>query len=81
MKLTNTPIDECNARGVFTNAHGTITVGTRVTFKVENQDQWHGDLEGVLIYEDGAFRVRTDRSGTLTINRGWDVYYNSIQPQ
>lgn len=72
-------MDTCNKSGVFNNINGTIPAGTKVSFAVENQDQWNGDLEGILIYEDKEFRVKTERSGTLTINKGLDIYYNTIK--
>jgi len=70
---------ECNKTGVFKNQYGEIAVGTQVSFMVENQDQWNGDLEGVLIYENGEFKIKTVRNGVLTINKGYDVYFNTIR--
>jgi hypothetical protein len=65
---------------VFENTYGKIPAGTEVTFMVENQDQWGGDLTGTLIYQEGEYRIRTERSGTLTINKRYDVYHNTIRP-
>lgn len=66
---------------VFKNrAHGKIKTGTAVKFQVENQTDWRGDLTGVLIHEEGEFKIKTERSGTLTIGKRWDVYWNTIEP-
>ncbi|MFA6158134.1 MAG: hypothetical protein WC763_00700 [Candidatus Paceibacterota bacterium] len=65
---------------VFKNQHGKIKVGTKVQFGVENQDDWNGDLEGVLIHESGEFKIKTARSGTLTIGKGYDAYWGTIKP-
>lgn len=64
----------------FKNKHGLIPVGTRVKFNVENQDQWGGDLTGILILDGNEFKIKTERSGCLTINKGYDVYFNTIEP-
>ena len=79
MKKTNTTMDTLNESRVFKNDHGTVAEGTKVSFIVENQDQWSGDLKGVLIFEDEEFKVKTENSGTLTINHGYDIYYNTIK--
>jgi hypothetical protein len=73
MKKRNEPV-------VFKNRHGKIALGTKVSFMVENQDQWAGDLVGVLIFQDGKFKVQTERSGILTIDEGYNVYFNTIKP-
>ena len=61
------------------NKNGVINVGEKVGFRVENQDMWAGDLAGILDFIDGEFVVRTKRSGILTINKGYDIYFNSIE--
>jgi hypothetical protein len=66
-------------RRVFENNHGEVKVGTSVSFEVENQRDWQGDLEGVLIIEGHDFKIKTERSGTLTIDRKLDVYGSSIK--
>lgn len=77
---TDTDVDVCNETGVFKNDQGEIKVGTHVSFMVENQETWAGDLCGELVYLNGHFKVKTGRSGILTINRGFDVYFNTIRP-
>lgn len=64
---------------LFTNGNGAIPVGSSVTFKVENQSQWIGDLSGVLQYQNGEFFINTINSGKLSINKGYDVYRNTIK--
>ena len=78
-----TPKNKAPKKGdpIFRNrTYGKITVGTKVEFMVENQDQWNGDLVGILVHEEGEFRIKTERSGTLTIDEGYDVYSNTIKP-
>ena len=66
---------------VFKNrAFGEIKVGTRVAFHVENEDQWAGNLEGILVHKDGEFQIQTQNSGLLTIDHRYDVYGNTIRP-
>ncbi len=61
------------------NRNGIIKVGDEVIFKVENQDIWVGDTTGILDFIDGEFVIRTKRSGILTIDKGYDVYFNTIK--
>ncbi len=64
----------------FQNRYGIIKVGTRVSFLVENQDSWGGDNNGILIYEKNEFKIKTQNSGILTIDKGYDAYSGTIQP-
>lgn len=63
----------------FNNKHGSFAEGTIVTFRVENEDMWGGDTRGVLINIDGEWLIDTEHSGRITIDRGYDAYWNSIQ--
>lgn len=67
-------------KGVFENKHGEMKTGTHVSFIVENQSDWGGDNDGILVIEKGEFKVKTQISGTLTIDKGYDVYGNTIKP-
>lgn len=61
-------------------AFGEITIGTEVTFQVENDDQWTGDRVGTLVFHEGAFKIQTARSGLLIINKRYGPYGNTIRP-
>ena len=61
------------------NKNGIIKVGDKVMFNVENQNIWGGDITGILDFVDGEFVIRTKRGGILTMNKGYDVYFNSIE--
>ena len=64
---------------VFENRYGKIEVGSEVSFMVENQDDWMGDTRGTLIFEDGEFKIETKHSGVVTIGKGYDAYWNTIE--
>jgi hypothetical protein len=64
---------------VLQNRYGDIEVGSNVKFLVENQDDWGGDNRGTLIFENEEFKIQTKNSGILTIGKGYDVYWNTIE--
>lgn len=65
---------------IFKNKNGIFKVGDKVIFEVENQNMWCGDLRGIIIYKGrGKFAIQTERSGLLSIDKGYDVYGNSIR--
>ena len=63
----------------FKNKNGIISVGDKVRFTVENQDIWGGDNEGIIDYLDDEFVIKTKRSGIITIDKGYDAYYHTIE--
>ncbi len=65
---------------VMKNQYGDIPVGAKVMFEVENQSCWAGELSGTLSHNGDDFVIDTNRSGRLTINKGYDVYSNTIRP-
>lgn len=65
---------------IFESKYGEIKVGTHVSFSVENQSDWMGARDGVLIIDKDEFKIKTDISGTLTIDKGYDVYGTTIKP-
>ena len=65
---------------VMRNKYGEIPVGTRVCFQVENANMWVGDTDGILNYDGIDFVIDTKRSGRITINKGYDAYFNTIRP-
>ncbi len=65
---------------VMSNMHGDIHVGEKVRFEVENQSDWRGALRGTLAHDGKEFVIDTDISGRLTIDKGYDVYFNTVQP-
>lgn len=78
----NKPPKTDTEREPFKNTYGTIEVGTRVRFEVENQDMWGGDLEGVLAYDETSKRyvIDTPRSGRLKLEGYLSVYWNTVRP-
>ena len=62
------------------NRHGDIPVGAKVRFEVENQSCWMGANRGTLAHDGNDFVIDTDLSGRLTIDKGYDVYFNTVQP-
>ena len=66
----------------FKNDYGIIKVGTLVSFEVENQNMWMGDLEGILAYDDEIkeYVIKTQRSGILKTSGYLSVYWNTIHP-
>ncbi len=67
-------------RKPFRNKYGFIKIGTPVSFQVENQSMWGGELSGTLDYENGEYVIQTERSGTLKISGYLSVYWDSIRP-
>jgi hypothetical protein len=65
---------------VMQNQFGSIPSGTKVWFDVENGDCWAGDRDGVLRHDGNEFYIETERSGKITINKGYDAYLNTIRP-
>lgn len=65
---------------VFTNRHGSIKIGERVSFEVENQISgcYMWDTHGQLRMRNGEWVIKT-RQGVVTINKGYDAYLNSIR--
>ena len=65
---------------VFKNNKGRIRIGTPVWFSVENPGFWGGDTDGILRYDNWKkeFYIETIHSGSLTIDKGYDVYGNTI---
>lgn len=61
------------------NKYGSIRVGSRVSFGVENQSLWTGPTSGILEYNGADFVIKTE-GGIITINKGYDAYLNSIAP-
>lgn len=66
----------------YKNKYGKIAIGTPVSFEVENQSLWGGDLEGVLAFDESTneYVIDTERSGRLRINHYLSVYGNTIKP-
>lgn len=62
------------------NDYGKIPVGTEVWFEVENMNMWGGDIKGILKFKNGEFVIETKKSGTITIGKGYDAYFNTIHP-
>ncbi|MFA6553979.1 MAG: hypothetical protein WCS89_00530 [Candidatus Paceibacterota bacterium] len=54
-------------------------IGKRVSFHVENEGDWTGDLTGTLILDHGELKIETRNSGVLTIGKGFDVYGSTIE--
>jgi (p)ppGpp synthase/HD superfamily hydrolase len=79
-ELKNLIEEKRNAPPAFKNRYGIIKVGTPVSFQVENQSDWVGDCEGTLVYQEDSFKIKTQNSGVLTIDKGYDVYSGTIQP-
>ena len=67
-------------RLVMRNRYGDIEIGAEVAFQVENQSQWVGSNSGVLTHDGNDFVIDTVRSGRLTIDKGYDVYSNTVRP-
>ncbi len=60
-----------------------ISIGSRVSFEVENSEDWMGGRTGTLFYEDGEFKIATtDDVGmvrVLTIDKGYDAYSGTVE--
>lgn len=54
-------------------------VGDFVTFDVENSNLWVGDLFGRIIERSGELAIQTERSGVVTIGKGYDAYPGTIR--
>ena len=67
---------------LFRNKHGYIKLGTPVSFQVENQNMWMGDLQGVLAFDDETkeYVIDTENSGRLKTSGYLSVYWNTIRP-
>jgi len=63
----------------ITNRNGIIKIGDKVRFKVENQDMWSGDLVGTLDWQNGEFVIKTENSGIITIDKGYDAYFHTLE--
>ena len=58
-----------------------IHEGDLVIFDVENPCMWSGDREGVIKFKGNNWCIETKRSGIVTIGKGYDAYYATIQPK
>lgn len=65
---------------LYKNQYGKIPTGTKVSFIMENQDQWGGNNIGILLYEDEKWFIRTTRSGDINIGGYLEAYPNTIRP-
>lgn len=71
------------ATELFKNKHGEFPEGTPVYFNVENQFSggWFSDTRGILKRSETSDDwVIETRQGTVTINKGYDAYKNTIMP-
>ena len=63
----------------FKNRNGEFPAGSKVWFKMENQDMWMGDNQGTLIFQKGQWKIQTKNSGMITIGKGLDAYAGTIE--
>jgi len=64
----------------FKNKFGNIPEGSKVYFRVEDQDQWCGDNTGILTYEDKKWIIKTENSGVIKIGEWLGAYSETIEP-
>lgn len=67
--------------GLLDKSGKEVYEGDRVTFVMENQDQWTGANIGIIYYElsELAFMIRLDSGRGVTINHGYDAYPGTIE--